>query len=217
MTSNGVKKNPEIAIIDYGLSNLYSISKALRCFTDNVFITDELSGLNSADAVVLPGVGAFEEGMNGLKTRGLENGLKEFVNFGKPLLGICLGAQLMLSRGYEFGAFDGLDIIKGEVVRFPELKDAKIPHIGWNEIYPQETGQWDKTIFDFSAKKANMYFVHSYIMKPSNKENIFALSNYGGHEFCSALRSGNIYGCQFHPEKSGEEGLKIIENFIKSI
>jgi imidazole glycerol-phosphate synthase subunit HisH len=210
-----MSKNPKIAIIDYGLSNLYSISKALKRFTDNVFITDELNGLNSVDAVVLPGVGAFEEGMKGLRTRGLENGLKEFVNSGKPLLGICLGAQLLLSRGYEFGAFDGLNIIKGEVVKFPEIQDVKIPHVGWNKIYPPESGEWVKTIFDFPAKNASMYFVHSYIMKPSNKENIFALSNYGGYEFCSVVRKDNIYGCQFHPEKSADFGLEIIKNFVK--
>ncbi len=207
-------KNPKIAIIDYGLSNLYSISKALGRFTDNVFITDELNGLDLADAMVLPGVGAFEEGMKGLKTRGLADGIKNFADSGKPILGICLGAQLLLSKGHEFGVFDGLDIIKGEVVRFPDIKDAKIPHIGWNEIYPQKKDRWNKTLFDFPGEKANMYFVHSYILKPHGKENIFAMSNYGGFEFCSVASKGNIYGCQFHPEKSGEAGLEIIKNFV---
>lgn len=210
-----MKKGPKIAVMDYGLSNLYSISKALGRFSDNVFITDELAGLRSADAAVLPGVGAFEAGMDGLKLRGLTDGIKEFANSGKPILGICLGAQLMLSRGYEFGVFEGLDLIKGEVVRFPETVKEKIPHIGWNEIYPPKTGQWNNTAFDFSAQKVNMYFVHSYILKPHNEENIFALSNYGGFEFCSVVRKGNIYGCQFHPEKSADSGLEIIGNFVK--
>ena len=207
-------KNPKIAIIDYGLSNLYSISKALRCFADNVFITDELRVLQSADAAVLPGVGAFEAGINGLKLRGLTDGIKEFADSSRPILGICLGAQLLLSKGYEFGAFNGLDVVKGEVVKFPEIKDAKIPHVGWNEIYPQRPRQWDKTILDFPVKKTNMYFVHSYIMKPEKNENILALSNYAGFEFCSVIREKNIYGCQFHPEKSGTMGLEIIKNFV---
>ena len=209
-----MKKSPKIAVIDYGLSNLYSISKALARFTDKVFITDELSGLNSADAVVLPGVGAFEAGMNGLKLRGLTDGIKKFADSGRPILGICLGAQLMLSRGYELGVFDGLDLIKGEVVKFPKTLKEKIPQIGWNEIYPPELDQWNKTIFDFSEKGVNMYFIHSYIMKPEKNENIFALSDYAGFEFCSAIREKNIYGCQFHPEKSGKFGLEIIRNFV---
>ena len=209
-----MKKSPKIAVIDYGLSNLYSISKALGRFADKVFITDELSGLNSADAVVLPGVGAFEAGMDGLKLRGLTDGIKKFADFGKPILGICLGAQLMLSRGYEFGVFDGLDLIKGEVVKFPETLKEKIPQIGWNEIYPPKLDQWNKTIFDFSGKDVNMYFIHSYIMKPEKSENILALSDYAGFEFCSAVSHKNIYGCQFHPEKSGKTGLEIIKNFV---
>ena|SRR3989344_3565293 len=209
-----MSKNPKIAIIDYGLSNLYSISKALGLFTDSAFITDELSGLRSADAVVLPGVGAFEAGMNGLKVRGLADGIKEFAGSGKPILGICLGAQLMLSKGYEFGVFGGLGLIEGDVVKFPETVKEKIPHVGWNKICPPKEDSWDKTIFDKLGKDVNVYFVHSYILKPSNKENILAMSNYGGLEFCSAIYEKNIYGCQFHPEKSAQDGLQIIKNFV---
>ncbi len=205
--------SPKVAIIDYGLSNLYSISKALKHFTDNVFITDELSVLNSADAAVLPGVGAFDEGMKGLRARGLVAGVKEFANSGKPLLGICLGAQLMLTQGHEFGTFEGLNIIDGEVIKFPELKGAKIPHIGWNKIYPAHK-QWSGTILDTLKQNATMYFVHSYVLKPKNENNILALCEYGGYEFCSVIQKGQIYGCQFHPEKSGEDGVNIIKNFV---
>jgi imidazole glycerol-phosphate synthase subunit HisH len=209
-------KNSKIAIIDYGLSNLYSISKALKRFTDHAFITDELSELESADAAVLPGVGAFAEGMKGLKKRGLIDSIKEFANSGKPVLGICLGAQLLLSKGYEFGTYDGLDIIPGEVVEFPKLKNAKIPQIGWNEIYAGEN-KWEETVLDTTHQNAKMYFVHSYVLKPQNDKNVLTLSEYGGYEFCSTVRAGNVYGCQYHPEKSGEEGLNFIENFVHNI
>lgn len=205
--------DPKIIIVDYGLSNLYSISKALRRFSNNVIITDELSVLESADAVVLPGVGAFAEGMKGLEARGLISGIRDFVKTGKPLLGICLGAQLLLSKGYEFGVFGGLDVVEGEVVRFPEIDDSKIPHVGWNKIYTKHA-EWKQTILDKISQNVNMYFVHSYIFKLKNKENIFALTQYGDFEFCSIFKKDNIYGCQFHPEKSGEIGLQILKNFI---
>ncbi len=208
--------NPKIVIVDYGLSNLYSISKALQRFSDNVVITDELSVLETADAVVLPGVGAFAEGMKGLAARGLVKGIQEFVKSGKPLLGICLGAQLLLSQGCEFGVFNGMDIIEGDVIKFPEIKNSKIPHVGWNKIYAA-SAEWSQTILDGISQNVNMYFVHSYILKPKNKENIFALTQYGDFEFCSIFRKDNIYGCQFHPEKSGEMGLQILKNFISIV
>lgn len=209
-----MKKNPKIIIVDYGLSNLYSISKALERFSDNIRITDEPSVLESADAAVLPGVGSFEEGMKGLERRGLAKSLQNFANSGKPLLGICLGAQLLLKQGYEFGVFEGLNIIDGEVVKFSDTVDAKIPHIGWNELYAGEV-HWSGTILDEIKERATMYFVHSYILRPSRKQDILALSEYGGHEFCSIIRKENVYGCQFHPEKSGEVGLHILKNFVE--
>lgn len=211
-----MKTNPTIAIVDYGLSNLFSIAKALRRFAANTVITDELSVIESADAVVLPGVGSFEEGMKGLQTRGLVSGLKTFAASGKPFLGICLGAQLLLSRGQEFGTFDGLEIIAGDVVKFPELKNAKVPHMGWNAITPG-SGSWAGTILDGISPGATMYFVHSYILQPEGPENVFAVTEHGGMEFCSVVRKNNIYGCQFHPEKSGAEGLRLINNFINLI
>lgn len=216
------KKQKNIAIIDYGVGNLHSLFKAFDYFGHNIFITEDTDKINGADAVVLPGVGAFKSGMNGLKMRELIETVKNFVNTGKPMLGICLGAQLMLSKGYEFGKFEGLDIIPGKVIKFPKLKE-KIPHIGWNEIYKkqQETSNkrqgWEGTILDSIKENSDVYFVHSYILQPDNKEYILSISKYGSYEFCSAIRKNNVYGCQFHPEKSGEIGLKIIKNFINII
>lgn len=209
--------NPKISIIDYGIGNLYSVTKAFRKFSDNAVITEEPEIIMSSDAIVLPGVGSFELGMKGIELRGLKNVIKEFADSGKPVLGICLGAQIMLTKGYEFGIFNGLDLISGEVVPFPKLiPGTKIPHIGWNGVYHHDNS-WDKTILKSIDKNDNVYFVHSFILEPSSKENILALAKYGGHEFCSVINKGNIYGCQFHPEKSGEVGLKIIKDFVKLI
>lgn len=214
-------QNPKIAIIDYGVGNLYNIAKAFGKFTQNCVIIDNSSDLRAYDAIILPGVGAFKVGMNGLKKRGLFEEVKRFASFGRPILGICLGAQMLLSRGYEFGVFDGLDIIKGETIHFSNLKDMKkyvnIPHIGWNEIKTPTNVSWNNTILDSIPKKANMYFAHSYILKPADEKNIFSMTDYEGVEFCSTIKEGNIYGCQFHPEKSGEFGLKIIQNFVNLI
>ena len=208
------ESNPKISIIDYGVGNLYSVIKAFRKFSDNTSVTEEPEEIRSSDAIVLPGVGSFELGMKGIKLRGLEDVIKEFAASGKPVLGICLGAQMMLAKGYEFGTFDGLDLISGQVVPFPKLiPGTKTPHIGWNSIYRHDN-PWDDTILKSINKNDNVYFVHSFILEPSSKENILALTRYGDCEFCSAIKKGNIYGCQFHPEKSGEIGMKIIKDFI---
>lgn len=210
--------SPKIAIIDYGVGNLYSISKALKHFTDNVIVTDEKEEIGSSNALVLPGVGSFEAGMSGLRIRGLTDLVKDWALANKPMLGICLGAQLMLSRGYEFGDFEGLDLIPGRVVAFPKLLEKeKIPHIGWNKILPATNQDWRQTIFESIPPGASVYFVHSFILEPERMENILSYTNYGGYQFCSAIKSGNIYGCQFHPEKSGRIGLLILKNFLNII
>lgn len=208
-----MRKN--IAIIDYGVGNLFSIKKALDKFGHNVFITEEADKIFSADAIVLPGVGSFQAGIEGLEIRNLIKPVKRFAASGRPMLGICLGAQLLLSEGHEFGVFRGLGVIQGEVIKFPTSK-ARIPHMGWNEIYsPKKI--WKGTILDSVKENSDVYFIHSYILKPNKKEDILSLAQYGDLEFCSAVKRGNIYGCQFHPEKSGEIGLKIIKNFINII
>lgn len=211
-----MKNTGTIAIIDYGLSNLYSITKAVAKFTDQAIVTSDRSVIESAQAAILPGVGSFAEGMAGLKERGLVETVQALANSGKPLLGICLGAQLLMTKGYEFGVFDGLDIIPGDVVKFPLIKGSKIPQIGWNKIYPGPN-PWTGTILKDSKTTDEMYFVHSYILKPAHQNNVLALSNYGGYEFCSIIVKNKVVGCQFHPEKSGQRGLMIIENFVNSI
>lgn len=206
-----------IVIIDYGLGNLYSLAKALKRFSDEVLISSVPKIIMSADAAILPGVGAFAAGMDGLKERSLIPAIQKFAESGKPMLGICLGAQMMLDTGLEFGEHKGLGLIKGKVKIFPESVAAleKIPQIGWNKIISLNKIAWEKTIFDGVPSGSLVYFVHSYIMIPENPENIFSTAEYGGCEFCAAIKKGNIYGMQFHPEKSGEVGLSIIRNFCK--
>src|SRR3989339_546193 len=213
-----MKNDLKIAIVDYGVGNLYSLIKAFEFWGVQAIVSEDPKVLKEASAIVLPGVGSFEAGMRGLEIRELVETIQEIAKSGKPILGICLGAQLMLSLGHEFGIFKGLDIIRGKVVRFPNLdNNEKVPHIGWNTISPPKNIDWKDTILDSSDPKNSFYFVHSYILEPESKENIFALTEYGGYTFCSIVKKGNIYGCQFHPEKSGEVGLKLINNFINLI
>lgn len=209
-----MKKN-KIAIIDYGVGNLFSLSRAVGHFTSDFAITDDPDVILSAEKMILPGVGSFKAGMRGLKIRGLEKVVREFANSGRPVLGICLGAQLLMSEGREFGWCKGLDIIPGEVVRFPPLKEsAKIPHIGWNTIQVSVSTARERTIFKSLPGASHVYFVHSYILKPTRKENVLSETTYGGRAFCSTIYAGNVYGTQFHPEKSSRVGLRIIKNFI---
>ncbi len=202
-----------IVIIDYGVGNLQSLKKAFAYFGVNAILSEDAEEIAAADGVVLPGVGSFEAGMRGLHLRGLGETVRAVARANRPMLGICLGAQLMLEKGYEFGEFDGLGIMRGDVVKFDETGREKIPEVGWNTVYPPEDISWQGSIFE-GAERPEMYFTHSYIFAPKEHGNIFGMTTYGGKEFCSVIRKGNIYGCQFHPEKSGEAGLALIKRFI---
>lgn len=207
---------PRIAVLDYGVGNINSIMRALEQQACSPFLTEDPDVIASADAIVLPGVGAFASGMEGLERRGLIPVVSEAVKQNKPMLGICLGAQLLLTEGHEFGRFAGLNAIPGLVERMtPSVASTKIPQIGWNTLQPPTGASWEGTILEDCQPGDHVYFVHSYVMRPHDPQAILAETAYGGSSFCSAVRSGNIYGCQFHPEKSGEVGKKILRRFVQ--
>lgn len=209
-----MKKKPKISIIDYGVGNLRSLIRAFLHFNANVSITEDASDIGSSTAIVLPGDGAFKAGMDGLAIRNLTDAVLDFGKRAKPILGICLGAQILLKRGYEFGNHKGLGLIGGRVVKFEKI-DGKIPQIGWNQLILPKGKNWQKTILSNVMSGSSAYFIHSYIIEPEYKKNILALTQYAGRDFASVIYKDDIYGCQFHPEKSGDVGLSIINNFIK--
>ncbi|OIO34427.1 MAG: imidazole glycerol phosphate synthase subunit HisH [Candidatus Omnitrophica bacterium CG1_02_40_15] len=202
-----------ITIIDYGMGNLRSVQKAFEKFCSNVIVSSSAKDILKADKVILPGVGAFKVAMDELKKRDLIGPIKDSIKKGKPFLGICLGMQLLFSESEEGGRVKGLDIIEGKVRRFKERYGLKIPHMGWNKIRTTNDER-RTTILDRVEDGSYMYFVHSYYAAPKDKDVILCETDYGGN-FTSGVRKGNVYGFQFHPEKSQSVGLKIIENFVK--
>lgn len=201
-----------ILIVDYGMGNLMSVAKAFERAGADVKVSGAPEDLDRADKVVVPGVGAFGDAVKGLSRRNLLNPIKEAIEQGKIYLGICLGLQLLFSRSYEGGLFKGLDIIKGEVRRFPRY-GLKVPHIGWNQV-EFSIQRKDCVLLKGIPDASFFYFVHSYYAAPLNKEMIMARTEYG-ERFASFIWKDNIYGVQFHPEKSQELGLAFIRNFVE--
>ena len=208
---------PSIRIVDYGVGNIHSAMKALKRFASDVALTDDPSEIQNASALVLPGQGAFEAGMQGLRSRKLLEHVRDAAAAGKAILGICLGAQLLLSKGFEFGEWEGLGLLPGEVVKFPKLTDAKTPHMGWSSINEPAVNKWKGTALEGLQPGAEMYFIHSYILQPEDSAHVLATTDYGGLTFPSVIGKGKIIGCQFHPEKSAKDGLKIVENFVRMV
>lgn len=215
------KTQPLVAIIDYGRGNIFSVKNASEKAGFSAVITNSPESVMEADAVILPGVGAFGDAMETLKHHKLDSAIKNSVQLGKPFLGICLGMQLLMTESFEFGHHRGLDIIKGSVVKFDNICDKnsrriKVPHIGWNCIYSNKhTDTWKDTLLSGLEDNDFMYFNHSFYVKPKDDGIIVSLTEYGGIKFCSALRLQNIHACQFHPERSGMIGLEIYRNFFK--
>lgn len=205
-----------IAVIDYGLGNTKSICSALEKNGVHVTLSSNRDKILLSDGVILPGVGAFSHGMDKLMSQKIDTLIYEFVDTGKPLLGICLGMQMLFEESTEFGISKGLSLIPGKVQRLENPLEGleKLPHVSWSGIYKNKIVDWKGTILDSVDSGEDMYFVHSYYAMPANSSDVLSLSRYADFEFCSTVKHENIYGCQYHPEKSAVAGLRIINNFI---
>lgn len=210
-----------ITVVDYGVGNLYSVRRAVEhCGGEEVVVSSDPEAILGADRVILPGVGAFEDGMRGLRERGLAGPIVAYARSGRPLLGICLGMQMLMESSEEFGATNGLGLIPGRVVQIPSHTASgephKIPHIGWNElVLPPGRAGWDGGLLDGIAPGAAVYFVHSFMAQPTDPAHRLADCLYGGIAVSAAVQHGQVLGCQFHPEKSGELGLRVLANFLR--
>ncbi len=201
-----------IALLDYGAGNLRSVEKALRYVGGDVRLVQSPDGMKDASAVVLPGVGAFDDCVNAMQRQELLEASREFINTGRPFLGICVGYQAMFERSEEFDSrAAGLGLFKGSVVRFPDGQGLKIPQIGWNQI---EIVKPECPIFQGVENGSYVYFVHSYYPQTEDDSIVACRTTYGV-DFASAVWRDNIFATQFHPEKSQKVGLKILENFVK--
>ncbi len=209
----------QVTVVDYGLGNLFSVGRALAVVGAEVNVTWRPEAIRSADRLVLPGVGAFGDGMERLRERELLEPLAQFAKSGRPLLGICLGMQLLFSESEEFGRHEGLGLIAGSVLRLSEVDEdgqrVKVPHVGWSELERPGLGaDWDSTFLDGLADAESMYFVHSYVPFPERETLILARFTYGGRSYCAAIEENNLMGIQCHPEKSGHVGLRVLSNFL---
>ena len=213
---------PSVAVIDYGMGNLFSIKNACLVSGMDAKITDSRRDIFDADAVILPGVGAFYDAMESLKRLKLVSVIKDIAESEKLLFGICLGMQLLMGKSNEFENCKGLEIIEGDVVPFAESSHEdgrrfKIPHINWNRIWKEKKESWNNTLLDCLSDGEQMYFAHSYYCLPEVQEIILSTTKYETIEFCSAFQYGNVIACQFHPERSGREGLLVYEELCSQI
>lgn len=210
---------PCVTVVDYGMGNLLSVARALEYCGAAVKVTESPDVISTSSRVVLPGVGAFGDGMAELCRRGIDEVLREVAAKGTLLLGICLGMQMLLDESEEFGLTRGLGLIPGRVVPVPAMtadgQSQKIPHIGWNAlVLPLGRETWKDTLLQEVKLGEAVYFVHSYMALPSNPAHRIADCIYGGVRVTAAIGRDNIFACQFHPEKSGEVGLKVLRRFL---
>lgn len=206
--------SPRVTVIDYGIGNIHSVLKALRHQGAEVTLATAPDAIAGADRLVLPGVGAFGDGMRALTARAQLDAIREYVLLSRPLLGICLGMQLLLAESEEFGHHRGLGLIEGSVRAIENRPTVKVPQIGWNRIVPPPGGSWDGTLLEPLPSGTMMYFVHSFTAAPTHETDRLADADYGGQRISAAVQRGNVIGCQFHPEKSGSAGLRVIDRFL---
>ncbi len=213
--------SPTAAIVDYGMGNLYSVQLACASVGLEAEITSDPAKVAAARGVILPGVGAFGTAMDVLNRSGLGEALLGAVRSGKPVFGICLGLQLLMGESFEFGRHRGLGVIDGSVVRFESplgrFGVLKVPQVGWEQVQPASPDAWDRSLLSGVPTGTFMYFVHSYHVVVADPALVVATSQYGHIKYCSALRRGNVFACQFHPERSGPTGLRVYRNFADAL
>lgn len=200
-----------ICIIDYGAGNIESVRKALEYIGADCVVSADREVLAAADAAILPGVGSFGDAMNELRSRGLEEPIKDFIASNKPFLGICLGLQILFESSEESPGAVGLGVLKGKIVRIPDGEGLKIPHMGWNSVEIKK----DDALFKDIPNNPYVYFVHSYYLK-AEEDIVTSVAEYGVNIHASVAK-GNLRACQFHPEKSGELGISLLKNFVATI
>ena len=202
-----------IAIIDYGVGNLFSLKSSFTAIGADVIVTDNEDKIRSADKIILPGVGAFSDAIAKLRATGLDKVLIDEARKGKPVMGICLGMQMLFEKSFEYGEYDGLGVLMGKVFGMQGVlpEELKIPHIGWNALHFRQA---DCPLFKYIKEDDCVYFVHSYFAEDCD-ESVAATTEYG-KELTAAVAYKNIYGCQFHPEKSGDVGLNILRAFCET-
>lgn len=208
-----------VVVVDYGVGNLLSVCRAFEACQAGVELSRDAGRIAAAERLVVPGVGAFGDCMLELKRHGLERTVLDFVAGGSPVLGICVGMQMMMEVGEEFGEHQGLGVVPGRVRAIPKTTSEgllhKIPHIGWSRLEkPTPATEWRGTILDGVEPGSTCYFVHSFTAVPADDKYRLADCDYHGQRISAALRAGNVFGTQFHPEKSGEIGLRILSNFL---
>lgn len=199
-----------IAMIDYDAGNIKSVEKALLLLGQEVEVTGDPERILKAEKVILPGVGAFGDAMENLKRAGLDEVIRRVAAKGTPFLGICLGLQLLFERSDEAPGAEGLGLLEGEILKIPDQEGLKIPHMGWNSLHLEHGGR----LFRGIEEQSYVYFVHSYYLKAKDESIVKASTEYSTHIHAS-VEKNNIFGCQFHPEKSSEVGLKILKNFVE--
>ncbi|MBV6645173.1 MAG: imidazole glycerol phosphate synthase subunit HisH [Cyclobacteriaceae bacterium] len=208
----------KITIVDYQLSNIFSVRHAFENIGCEVEISSSHKDIKKAEALILPGVGAFGEAMKNLKDLGLIDSIRSYIDDERPFFGVCLGMQLLFDKSGEFGAHEGLGIIGGEIKKFPVKAKMKVPQVGWKPIYPSLGGKkFEKEPFKNVVSGEYMYFVHSYFVCPANDDDMLSVSSYGDMQYCSSVKHKNIIATQFHPERSGQSGLDVYRNWVENI
>ncbi len=218
------RRRPRVAVVDYGVGNLFSVQNACRHAGLDSVVTASRTEIHASDAIILPGVGAFGDAMAQLRRLDLTGALRDAALSGKPLVGICLGMQLLMTESLEFGRHEGLGLVPGRVVRLEggaAPRPVKVPQVGWNRMEKPAPGTggdpWAGTLLQRLPDGVHMYFVHSYFVQPEDETVAIAWTRYGPQRFCSALQRGNIFACQGHPERSGPRGLLVYHNLASTL